>query len=65
MITISGSGDILSYEDVNLRRKQKSVAGIMIGRWVASLFSFDDHQMSLSLIHFSYLNVRYNVETPT
>ena len=58
MITISGNGGILSYEDANLRRKQTSVAGMMIGRWVASLFSIDDHQMLLSLINFSYLNGR-------
>ena len=32
VITISGNGDILSYEDANLRRKETSVAGMMIGR---------------------------------
>ena len=61
VIIISGNGDILSYEDANIQRKQTSVAGVMIGRCVASSFSIDDHQMSLSLINLSYLNVRYRV----
>ena len=61
MIIISGNGDILSYEDANIQQKQTSVAGMMIGRWVASSFSIDDYQMSLSLINLSYLNVRYRV----
>ncbi|KAI0231880.1 tRNA-dihydrouridine(47) synthase [NAD(P)(+)]-like [Lamellibrachia satsuma] len=29
---VFGNGDILSYEDANLRRKETSVAGMMIGR---------------------------------
>ena len=32
MIFLAGNGDILSYEDANLRREQTGVTGLMIAR---------------------------------